>query len=76
MGSLFRSQKSITEGHFNIVKYVIEMNFNMNEKNSFGFTGFMHACHNDHLNIVKYLVEKKKGYYSNRVSNFRVFFYA
>ena len=44
-------------GHLNIVKYLVEMNYNINLKDNFGNNGLMWACRGGHLNIVNYLVE-------------------
>jgi ankyrin repeat protein len=49
--------KACIYGHLNIVKYLVEINYNIHEKDNDGMNGFMGACVFGHLNIVKYLVE-------------------
>ena len=42
-----------------IVKMLIEaFNININQKNIYGWTGFMHACYNNSLEVSRLLLKK------------------
>lgn len=54
---LFSLLEAARNGHFNIVKYCIDHNFNVDERSEVGVTPLMLASANGHKDIVKYLLK-------------------